>query len=83
MRDGKLWRALHGIGVVDHGFQQGSGRGRQILDVVSLRFHLLHDAMNGAENIEIGRGANVALVGWEAEHRDRQLLVDTGFDAQR
>ena len=80
MGNGKLRRALHGIGVVDHRLQQITRRRRQALHVVALRLHLLHHPMDGTEDVEIGRRSDIALVGREAEHRDRQLLVDAGLD---
>ena len=81
--DRQLRRALHGIGVVDDGLQQLSGRGRQVLHVVALRLHLLHHPMDGAEDVEVSRRTDIAFVGREAEHGDRQLLLVAGLDPQR
>ena len=39
--------------------------------------------MDGAEDIEIGRRSNIALVRRKAEHGDRQLLLIARFDSQR
>ena len=38
--------------------------------------------MDGAEDIEVGGGADVALIGGEAEHRDGQLFLIAGLGAQ-
>ena len=83
MGDRQLRRALHGIGVIDDGLQQFSRRGGQILHVVTLRLHLLHHPMDGAENVEVSSGADITLVGREAENGDRQLLFGAGLDPQR
>ena len=80
--DRELGGSLHGIGVVDDSLEQSSWCGGQTLNVVALGLHLLHHPMDGAENIEVSRCADIAFVRREAEHGDRQLLVDAGLDPQ-
>ena len=38
---------------------------------------------DGTEDVEVGRRSDIALVGREAEHGDRQLLFVARLDPQR
>ena len=53
------------------------------MHVIALGFHFLEYPIDRAEDIEVCGGANVALVGGEAEHRDRKLLLGAGLQSQR
>ena len=80
--DGQLRCTLEGLGVLEDRLHQLLGVAGQTADVVALGAHLFHHAVDGAEDVQVGRGADVALVGGEAEDGDCQLLVTAGLDPQ-
>mmetsp|Transcript_92826 Transcript_92826/g.113691 ORF Transcript_92826/g.113691 Transcript_92826/m.113691 type:complete len:340 (+) Transcript_92826:1893-2912(+) len=63
-----LLQAFHGVGDVFHR--------------IALLFQFLHDCVDAAKDIQVGRCAHVALVRWELEHANAQLLLRIGFPAQ-
>ena len=80
--DRELRCTLEGLWVVDHRLHKRLGRARHVLHVVALELHLLEHPEDRAEYIQVGRRAHVALVWWEAEYGDRQLLFSPGLDPQ-
>ena len=78
----QLRRSLQGLGIGEHRLHQRLGRAGHVGHAVPLELHLLEHPEDRAEHIEVGRRAHVALVGGEAEHGDRQLLLGAGLDPQ-
>ena len=78
----QLRRSLQGLGIGEHRLHQRLGRAGHVGHAVPLELHLLKHPEDRTEHIEVGGGAHVALVGGEAEHGDRQLLLSAGLDPQ-
>ncbi len=78
----QLRAGVLGLGIVDHRFHQPHGGVGQVLDVVTVVLQRLHHFVDRGKHIQVGGGANVALVGREAENGDGNALVYFGFSAQ-
>ena len=78
----QLRRSLQGLRIGEHRLHQRLGGAGHVGHAVPLELHLLKHPEDRAEHIEVGGGAHVALVGGEAEHGDRQLLLGAGLDPQ-
>ena len=73
--DVEVGRRELGLLVVEHGVDQVILVVGHVADVVALLLQALEHAEDGAEDVEVRGGADVALVGGEGEHRDGELLV--------
>ena len=80
--NGELRGAGEGFRIAQHGFHQGLRRAGHVVDGIALGLHFFEHPVDRAEDIEVGRGAHVALVGGEAEHGDGQLFLGPGLGAQ-
>jgi hypothetical protein len=45
------------------------------LNIVAILLQILEDGIDGVENIQVCRCANIAFVWWEAENSDGQFLL--------
>mmetsp|Transcript_32068 Transcript_32068/g.81682 ORF Transcript_32068/g.81682 Transcript_32068/m.81682 type:complete len:265 (+) Transcript_32068:361-1155(+) len=68
--------------VVEDRIHETIGRIGEVAEVVALALQLLADGVDRPEDVEVGGGANVALVGRKGEDRDGQAFVFVGLDAQ-